>query len=130
MKASELRIGNLVVRKFYNPDRIDLSHTVENNDFYWYEESGCDDEYWDNFTPIPLTEEWLLKFGWVWNEETNSYEKYPNGDARMHLQFRDVSNSYSMFNYVLKALIADRIWYVHQLQNLYFALTGNELNIK
>lgn len=80
--------------------------------------------------PIKLTEEYLLKFGWVWNKECNSFEKYPNGDGRMYMRFRDVSNSYVMFNYVLKSLTAERIWYVHQLQNLYFALTGKELDIK
>ncbi len=83
----------------------------------------------DCLKPIPLTEEWLLKFGWVWNKETNTFEKYPNGDARMHLSFRDVSKSYMMFNYVLKAKIADRIYYVHQLQNLYYALTKKELQV-
>jgi len=89
-----------------------------------------DHEEYEDSNPIPLTEEWLLKFGWIWNEECKSYEKYPNGDARMHLQFRDISGSYTMFNYVLKALITERIYYVHQLQNLYFALTGEELTIK
>lgn len=77
--------------------------------------------------PIPLTSEWLEKFGWIWNEECNSFEKY--GDTRMNLQYHDVNSSYSMFNYVLKAKIADKLQYVHQLQNLYFALTGKELTL-
>lgn len=79
---------------------------------------------------IKLTEEWLVKLGWVWNEECNSYEKYPAGDARMNLQKRELNGSYTMFNYVIKAMIAEKIFYVHQLQNLYFALTGEELTIK
>jgi|SRR5690606_1900656 len=85
--------------------------------------------YHTHFEPIQLDEEWLVKFGWIWNKDTNSFEKYPNGDARMHLQYRYVSNSYTMFNYVLKAMICERIFYVHQLQNLYFSLTGEKLTI-
>lgn len=77
-------------------------------------------------SPIPLTPEWLERFGWVWNSETETFEKFPNGDARMHLKERTLGG-YGMFNYVLKATIVDSIHYVHQLQNLYFALTGQEL---
>lgn len=84
----------------------------------------------ENLSPIPLTEEWLVDFGWVWNKECDSYEKYPNGDARMNLTFHDVNNSYTMFNYVIKANICSRLFYVHQLQNLYFALTNKELIMK
>lgn len=76
---------------------------------------------------IPITEEWLERFGWVWNEECDSYEK--QGEVRMNLQFNDVSHSWTMFNYVIKAMICERIYFVHQLQNLYHALTGEELKI-
>jgi hypothetical protein len=77
--------------------------------------------------PILLTEEWLLKFGWVWNSECKSYERFPNYDIRMNLRFHDVSMSYTMFNHVLKATVVRRILYVHQLQNLFFSLTGEDL---
>jgi hypothetical protein len=77
--------------------------------------------------PIPLTLEILEKCGWVWNEECKSYE---GKDVRMNIQLNEISGSYTMFNYVLKAKIADKIYHLHQLQNLYFALTGEELNFK
>jgi len=119
MKAIELRIGNYY-SQFGNETKISWVSLKEL-------ERAPEGQLWCK--PIPLTEEWLLKFGWVWNEECNSFEKYPNGDARMHLTFKAVSGSYTMFNYVLKALIAERIFYVHQLQNLYQALTGEELTL-
>lgn len=75
--------------------------------------------------PILLTEDLLLKLGWIWNIEANSFE---NNDVRMNLKYESISGSYTMYNYIIKALIAKRIFYVHQLQNLYFALTGMELN--
>src|SRR5690606_17260010 len=113
MKANELRIGNYVKDPYGKTIKLT---SVE-------KDAGM-------LRPVPLTEEWLLKFGWVWNQECNSFEKYPNGDSRMNLDFQEVSNSYTMFNYVLKAKICDRIFHVHQLQNLFFALTGEELTIK
>lgn len=76
---------------------------------------------------IPLDEDLLKKLGWIWNEKMNSFEKHPNGDARMVLEYRKINGSYTMYNYVLKAMIAERIFYVHQLQNLYFCLTGKDL---
>lgn len=118
MKATELRIGNYIKQ----PNGVNTVFCIsDGEDVNTFPE--------EEIEPIPLTEEWLLKFGWVWNTECNSYEKYPNGDARMNLAYKSGNNSYTMFNYVLKAIIADRIWYVHQLQNLYFSLTGNELEL-
>jgi hypothetical protein len=124
MKATELRIGNMVeLNGEFLPAGLGVIESInaqENKlELHW--------GYNCKFKPIPLTEEWLLKFGWIWNERTKSFE---NTDTRMHLEYRKLNGSYTMFNYVLKAKIAERIWHVHQLQNLYFALTGTELTIK
>lgn len=75
---------------------------------------SCYAQYNEFVFGIPLTEEILIKAGWIWNEDCKAFEKYPNGDARMFLQYKDVSSSFTMFNYVIKALIAERIFYVHQ----------------
>lgn len=127
LQATDLRIKNLVE---YNGRIFEIDTIAKEFPTLNTQEFGIGVVDWNNIKPIPLTEDWLLKFGWVWNEECKSYEKHPNGDIRMNLQYRDLSNSYTMFNYVLKALIAERIFYVHQLQNLYFALTNKELEIQ
>lgn len=125
VKVNELRVGNIVDYFSDNADHWYNGKALSENDLLCLLlDKG------DHADPIPLTEEWLTKFGWIWNEECKSFEKYPNGDARMHMSFRQLSSSYTMFNYVLSATIAERIYYVHQLQNLYFALTGEELTIK
>jgi len=75
-----------------------------------------------SLNPIPLTEEWLLKFGFgreyeaerpKWLDQLESYN-IGNED----IQFIK-GKSYKVM----------KIRYVHQLQNLYFALTGKELEI-
>lgn len=127
MKIQDLRVGNLL--HFVTKQGVSKITGLSSDGFIESESyhGRNADRRIEDFIPIPITEDWLIKFGWVWNKETNSYEKYPNGDARMHLEYRPLNGSYKMFNYVLKALICERIWHVHQLQNLYFALTGEEL---
>ena len=75
---------------------------------------------WNKLEPIPLTEEWLLKFGL---KQTFI--------SKIHLHF--IKGSF----HLLKRVNHIQIWYenidvkyVHQLQNLYFALTNQELTIQ
>lgn len=108
--AKDLRIGNYTMTDG-KINRIDYNFEIT-----------------DDHKGIFLSEELIIKMGWVWNEECKCYEKFPDGNANTMLHFVDVSNSYTMFNYVSKIKIRERIFFVHQLQNLYYALTGKELN--
>lgn len=79
------------------------------------------------FEPVTLTPEILEKCGWVFNDRNNLFEKH--GDARMDLQYRSVNGSFNMLNSIINALIAKRIFFLHQLQNIYFTLTWEELTV-
>ena len=68
---------------------------------------------------IPLTEEWLVKFGL---NTTDKFFECTNAEFKIGV-LRDV------FLYLGNKGMYLRIEYVHQLQNLYFALTGQELEI-
>lgn len=90
-----------------------------------------------NIEPIELTEEWLLKFSFA-KDNQNNYRKYDDETCGVlgivehkklytneHLSFFfNVGGSYAISS------IDFQIKYVHQLQNLYFALCGSELTIK
>jgi hypothetical protein len=132
MKVNELRIGNIVGFK----DRTDFYARI--NDMsslggvhisrFW-EDGVMDDqpEVIEDLTPIPLTEEWLLKFGFEKqkDQDGDAYGKeliYPIGNITMFLESID---SWEISFY--KADFSLSVQYVHQLQNLYFALTGEEL---
>lgn len=78
-------------------------------------------------SPIQLTEEWLLKFGFEWNKETKTYEHKDFYPWHVSKSINIDIQNWQVFNYVLKAVANRKIKYVHQLQNLYFALTGEEL---
>jgi hypothetical protein len=117
MKASELRLGNLVMDgkeiEQVNARMIDMLVKIE-----------------ADFDPIPLTEEWLLKLGFKqcgyemlsWKHETLLPSFNLDG-----INWADFDEpDYQFLNYKVADEIL-RIDYVHQLQNLYFALTGEEL---
>lgn len=80
---------------------------------------------YEQFSPVELTPDILEAAGWYWNNEADCYE---HSDVRMSMNHNSISG-WTMFNYVLKAKITNKIFYLHQLQNLYFALTGEELQI-
>jgi hypothetical protein len=81
--------------------------------------------------PIPLTEEWLLKFGFEKNENSiyflqmssNHYLYFNLDTNKGGLATEDTDDSYEV-------IITDKLNEIHQLQNLYFALTGEELELK
>ena len=84
----------------------------------------------DEIFPIPLTEEWLEKFGFeniygdyhkkwdVWNYQIEKHPSFKEGWV-FFIDIDEVASPPSV-----------KIRYVHQLQNLYFCLTGEELTIK
>lgn len=73
-----------------------------------------------DFSPIPITEEWLLKFGF---ENYLTYWHLYHDDICFDIS-RNFHFQIEEYNYPFK------LQYVHQLQNLYFSLTGEELKIK
>jgi len=106
MKANELRIGNW----------IDYKNTVCQYDASDFWEAENNTQFLELFVkPIPLTEEWLLKFGF------KSVNGYP---FKMLCGYIKIRNGIWFFKYYNLDI---ELKYVHQLQNLYFALIGEEL---
>lgn len=116
MKANELRIGNYV----YDDVLKDID-TVYQLDLRCVNDCYIKDLN-NEMKPIPLTEEWLLKFGFVvFGIDKDHYSLH---DFKLF----DVGGYYIVtpLPHEYKPIIK----HVHQLQNLYFALTGEELTIK
>ena len=116
MKAEELRIGNIVnwqlgktikqgIITTVSPPIVVIDHSIKVKD--------C------NLFDVFLTEEWLIKFGFERVQHDVRYFRHGSLRLKTH------SKGY-FFNYVISRTY---IQYVHQLQNLYFALTGEELKI-
>jgi hypothetical protein len=112
MKASELRIGN-----YYNENGVVTQVSPSTIEELWFAERS-----W--VQPIPLTEEWLLKFGIKqYNVDTINDCGDISYDGELFYIYSGLGDAES-YGFAIK------IQHVHQLQNLYFALTNEELVIK
>lgn len=80
----------------------------------------------ENLDPISLTEEWLLKFGF----EKKSLDSYEIGWDTLRLDPNDMGSYDAKEPGDFNPICNLPIQYVHQLQNLYFAIEGKELEIK
>lgn len=124
MKANELRIGNLL---YYGKDLIKVSAS-DFAVFELYESKGQDHPY----KPILITEEWLLKFGFEIDEDCDLIYNYPYKASWITVCLGDNFHVGIVKDKSHIALMDafTHIQYVHQLQNLYFALTEEELTIE
>jgi len=127
MKASELRIGNYIKLMYNYEDYETLQVTLHDLEYI--------EKKWADYEPFPLTEDWLYKFGFVdIDKGDNDYITYtdPNHDYYLQIDVRRKDGKYSILDNSfddLRDFSMVDIMYVHQLQNLYFALTGEELTL-
>lgn len=143
MKANELRIGNIIndtsgedlpvkairTRK-RGVDEVKVKGYID-----WVYVGYCDG--------VAITEEWLVKLGFekcIGSE--SDYEiviqKNEGGGISEYWLWVDLHDEDNHNNdmYPCASIVSEGNWlntnikYVHQLQNLYFALTGKELELK
>jgi hypothetical protein len=124
MKANELRIGNWI-RTSKEEQAVDVlcdSLSTINQHCITY----------DMVAPIQLTEQWLIRFGFEKDEE---FDEGGIVDYRYFLHKRNFTLSFTSnfstedFIYVNYNQGGVDCFFIHQLQNLYFALTGEELKL-
>jgi hypothetical protein len=122
IKAQDLRIGNLI--KYAESDDIFLVYEISPSGFWvrnkkentWIED-------WQ-FEGIPITEEWLLKLGFLRIQERYGCH-FENKKCWVYLlqdcfEIEWITQD-ERFNFC-------RSWYyVHNLQNIHYSLTGEEL---
>lgn len=112
--ANELRIGNWL--QFTDSphqgnlkidSKVIAQDELSHKEFNWF------------FAPIPLTEQWLLKFGFEKDISITTRNIYCKGSFAI---IQTISGN----NYFYEGT---ELKFVHSLQNLYFALTQKELEI-
>lgn len=111
MKANELRIGNYVL----DSEGGQVTEVMPSD----FSITVC-----TYLEPIPLTEEWLIKFGFYYNKSFEHYQLvYDNGSVLI------IEKSIRAWIWKFNKVQSIKLQHVHQLQNLYFALTGEELKL-
>lgn len=135
MKASELRLGNIIklggntlnTYQTYKPVKVCLAFL---NEIFAENEERPDAEL-SVYQPVGLTDEWLLRLGFEMDNSgvEKDHQDYCEWYQRKFPIIGElITNSDMSFVFDIETDTL-RIRYVHQLQNLYFALTGCELPI-
>lgn len=125
MEKPELRVNNLVgsllkalPNNFFTVSEVGDTMKI-------YDVAGETHYFYiDDLEPIPLTEDWLIKFGF--NNHETFWSKTWGTNGVVIITYSQV---YKSFMYQLAQSVDKSISTVHQLQNLYYALTGEELTI-
>lgn len=121
MEAKDLRIGSYVMDSEINGDDIKTVCAVYSNSITVHDDTTI---YNHELRGIPLTEEWLLKFGFKKYGKTTLFKK-----SNVTLNSMDIGHNRGD-GFTLNYTPFVKVQHVHQLQNLYFALTGLELIYK
>lgn len=116
MNVKDLRIGNIIKDRGSNIPYFILGANKFKNIIEW-------DSLFE-YEPIPLTEEWLLKFGF--HKHNNAWVQDDFNENNNRFYFSIWSDTDEDFRYNSSEFDVE-LNYVHQLQNLYFALTNKEL---
>lgn len=122
MKSNELRIGNYILVSNPNSEFVEIrEETVEKCNHYHLKDISINDEDWV-FNPIPITTKMLLRLG---------FKKKKNGVFYKEFVYLNTFSDDEKFGCAFVGLPKwIDLYYLHQLQNLYFALTGQELELK
>lgn len=131
IQANELRIGNWILTETGNPKQV---HSIIGDRFNIDSLDGKDYGFpLTEMNGIPLTPEILEKAGGCYQDKGNGFKifRFDKDDEEIlsiqatHNGFDAVKNT---DEYYWTGLCGS-INYLHQLQNLYFTLTGTELEI-
>lgn len=125
MQSNEVRLGNYVYNTKGKVDKVSIEALL-----YLQKYGGktiC------QVKPIPLTEEWLKRFGFQ-HIGDNDYVKPINSERVIQIVYQSDIGSLVYFNDVDEyghfdryTLLRRDVKHVHSFQNVIFALTGEEL---
>jgi hypothetical protein len=116
IKANELRIGNVVETRSNKRGWIRYEMTGLNI----YQLSAYGENFEKDVRPIPITEDLLLECGFIQDDII---------DFRYHLEDWFAIDVDDCCIRIADSWMFGKINYLHELQNLYFTLTGDELKI-
>ena len=143
MKVQDFRIGNMV-NYFHHETCLNGIVTSINKKSITINNHATIKIKSNNISPIALTEEWLLKFGFELKNQLSIHKTkiyyISNIEVDYCIYFADFRQDFGFYiEYTDSPYAKDEgvlypitfgIKYVHQLQNLYYALNGEELKME
>lgn len=128
LKPQDLRIGNLVMYAGYTQcitELFSLScglESAEGNKVF----INTDIAKYSELSPIPLTPDMLLRFGFVECYKSDFQTKYewPSNPSMEYIFRAEGKKFFRWYGF------DSNVEYCHNLQNIVYALTGKELTLK
>lgn len=115
--VKELRVGSWVMHEYFDFDMA-VSHRMQININHFKNDD------WRDIQPIPITEEVLLKCGF---EKFHKFDM-SDGNWRIKTKTHDFIVTYLHKHYIATIYFQVPVPYLHTLQNLFYAISGEELN--
>ena len=131
MEAKELRLGNLILYRDEPREVSSISKfTITFYNEYWVDDPIIDLDFF-RLKPMLLTDEYLLKIGFEKHHMDYFFKRYDIDDFRSEVEISESSdgNGFILCVSYNEYWIGEPFLYVHQLQNLWFSLTGKELEV-
>ena len=126
MEAKELRIGNYFIPIMDDGTQLE-ERKLKASELYaiYNNKERCKD--------ITLTEEWLIKLGFTNDNNESWFWSFDFGDKQETFKIFPLTaggEPMGLWGIVGCPQLVKKIEFVHQLQNIYFSLTGQELELK
>lgn len=122
MKIEDLRVGNLI--NYGQVYRIDKNYISASSS------KGTWSNHIDLIKPVNITEEWLFRFGFLIDYDEGDIKYYViSTNHNFGIKVYDNSEYYIYHEYVNteEYTILKEIFFIHELQNVWFSLTNEEL---
>lgn len=132
IQVNELRIGNYIADIWTPNGLFKVTELRKDKIFY----GNCFKAKYDDIRPIPLTEEILLKAGGKRFDEDKIILMLNDPSTHLVLMkvgthwFPQIEQTGEFASEGVNVVFLNFIDYLHQLQNLFFALTGEEIKIE
>ncbi|MFA5715032.1 MAG: hypothetical protein WC998_04800 [Candidatus Paceibacterota bacterium] len=123
LTTNELRRGNLIE----NNGNIYPITAIDHNSVIIFIKNATFCVSDKNINPIPLTEDWLLKFGFIQNTSNSYYWLNYGTNGILIVKYNDYYKKYTLELGKGMNIVLD---FVHHFQNICFDLTRHELIIK
>ena len=131
MKAEELRIGNILQYRDDERVKVHLRGTpfvVSADDILFLSEQESQGNIVDYVEPINITKELLFKCGFKHHNTDECFKEYKS--ESMIIEHNEYLNEFNLMYELYNEVKYSELNYVHDIQNLHYILTKEELKIK
>lgn len=129
LKETELRLGNLIEVSCPHSELKQFKEkTIEKCNIHHLEDIDNENISW-MYEPIVITQDLLLKFGFKTQQDDFLYKVLKRKGTRLEINMKQKLICLTHKSFPMDVVHLPYIKYVHKLQNLWYSLTDEELEL-